>query len=595
MTIVLGYAPLRLPCGPPDVGRRRPRARALRADDGGRGDRHRPRAAGRRRRRRRHAPDREHAAVLRALGVREGVVAVTKADLADPVPGAGGGRDLLGGDRGWRSSRARRGRARASRRSAPRSSASRRRPRRARCAGGPAVLHVDRSFTVRGAGTVVTGTLWSGTIGAGDVLALLPGGRRARVRGVEVHDEPRRARRGRPARGGRTSPASSAPTSAAATCWPRPARCCAHPTCSTRRSTLRGERTARACTSTTARARRPRGSPPSAAASAAAPRASAARAARRPLRRPRPSRRPTRSAAARPRRRRPQARPPARRARPARARCAAGRRSPSPPDAGAAGAAARPGSRPAVPRPGRGRPAAPPRRARPRGAPPVRGARAAPARRPRPGGRAPRCPPERWVMHCFSGDVDFARACLDRGAYLCFAGTVTFKNAQPLRNALVVVPARPAAGGDRRALPDPRAVARPPQRVVPRAAHDAGDGRGPRGGPGGPLCGCRREHGNGLRRPLVARAGPFRAFAQAGDARHVVPLSLPSRCVNCRQWRSSLSSCDCWPDSGFPEVLRSECFAFQAGQPQSQARPAGRPRGASWPSQSPAPPWPTRP
>ena len=49
-------------------------------------------------------------------------------------------------------------------------------------------------------------------------------------------------------------------------------------------------------------------------------------------------------------------------------------------------------------------------------------------------------PPERWVMHCFSGDDRFARACVDRGAYLSFAGTVTFKNAQPLRNALVVTP-----------------------------------------------------------------------------------------------------------------------------------------------------------
>jgi TatD DNase family protein len=48
--------------------------------------------------------------------------------------------------------------------------------------------------------------------------------------------------------------------------------------------------------------------------------------------------------------------------------------------------------------------------------------------------------PDRWVMHCFSGDADFARACLDRGAYLSFAGTVTFKNAAPLRNALVVAP-----------------------------------------------------------------------------------------------------------------------------------------------------------
>ena len=48
--------------------------------------------------------------------------------------------------------------------------------------------------------------------------------------------------------------------------------------------------------------------------------------------------------------------------------------------------------------------------------------------------------PERWVMHCFSGDADFARRCLDRGAYLSFPGTVTFKNAEPLREALRVAP-----------------------------------------------------------------------------------------------------------------------------------------------------------
>ena len=48
--------------------------------------------------------------------------------------------------------------------------------------------------------------------------------------------------------------------------------------------------------------------------------------------------------------------------------------------------------------------------------------------------------PERWVMHCFSGDADFARACLDRGAWLSFSGTVTFKNAEPLREALRVTP-----------------------------------------------------------------------------------------------------------------------------------------------------------
>ena len=48
--------------------------------------------------------------------------------------------------------------------------------------------------------------------------------------------------------------------------------------------------------------------------------------------------------------------------------------------------------------------------------------------------------PERFVMHCFSGDAGFARACLERGAWLSFAGTVTFKNAEPLREALRLVP-----------------------------------------------------------------------------------------------------------------------------------------------------------
>ena len=49
-------------------------------------------------------------------------------------------------------------------------------------------------------------------------------------------------------------------------------------------------------------------------------------------------------------------------------------------------------------------------------------------------------PPARWVMHCFSGDAAFARACVARGAHLSFAGTVTFKNAEPLREALRTTP-----------------------------------------------------------------------------------------------------------------------------------------------------------
>ena len=48
--------------------------------------------------------------------------------------------------------------------------------------------------------------------------------------------------------------------------------------------------------------------------------------------------------------------------------------------------------------------------------------------------------PERTVLHCFSGDVAMAQTCVERGYYLSFAGTVTFKSARGLRDALSVVP-----------------------------------------------------------------------------------------------------------------------------------------------------------
>lgn len=48
--------------------------------------------------------------------------------------------------------------------------------------------------------------------------------------------------------------------------------------------------------------------------------------------------------------------------------------------------------------------------------------------------------PPTVVFHCFSGDADMARYCTDRGWYLSFAGVVTFKNAQGLRDALAVTP-----------------------------------------------------------------------------------------------------------------------------------------------------------
>ena len=48
--------------------------------------------------------------------------------------------------------------------------------------------------------------------------------------------------------------------------------------------------------------------------------------------------------------------------------------------------------------------------------------------------------PENTVFHCFSGDVEMAKICIDRGYILSFAGTMTFKNAPALRDAVKLVP-----------------------------------------------------------------------------------------------------------------------------------------------------------
>lgn len=48
--------------------------------------------------------------------------------------------------------------------------------------------------------------------------------------------------------------------------------------------------------------------------------------------------------------------------------------------------------------------------------------------------------PERTVFHCFSGDDAMAKLCADNGWYVSFAGNITFKNAQNLRDALVAIP-----------------------------------------------------------------------------------------------------------------------------------------------------------
>ncbi len=128
---------------------------------------------------------REHAAVLHALGVGAGVVAVTKSDLADPELALVEASELLPGAELVAVS-ARTGEGLEALRAVLDRVAAQLRSRADD--GGAARLHIDRVFTIRGAGTVVTGTLWSGSIGQGDEVVVLPPRRRARVRGVQVHD-----------------------------------------------------------------------------------------------------------------------------------------------------------------------------------------------------------------------------------------------------------------------------------------------------------------------------------------------------------------------------------------------------------------------
>jgi selenocysteine-specific elongation factor len=129
---------------------------------------------------------REHVRVLQALGVSRGVIAITKSDVADPAPAIAAARELLPGLEVIAcSSRSGEGIAAVA---AALDRAAARTPSRSE-REIEVVLHIDRVFTIPGAGTVVTGTLWSGTIRGGDRLMILPGGRAVRVRGVQVHDQ----------------------------------------------------------------------------------------------------------------------------------------------------------------------------------------------------------------------------------------------------------------------------------------------------------------------------------------------------------------------------------------------------------------------
>jgi selenocysteine-specific elongation factor len=135
---------------------------------------------------------REHLTVLRALDVPVGLVALSRCDLAEPgrrALSAAEARELIESPLVEVSAVTGEGLERLRDEiagAAERAEAARPAPRWEQ----PPVLHVDRVFTLRGIGTVVTGTLWSGALAAGQTVEVLPDGAELRVRSVQVHDRP---------------------------------------------------------------------------------------------------------------------------------------------------------------------------------------------------------------------------------------------------------------------------------------------------------------------------------------------------------------------------------------------------------------------
>jgi selenocysteine-specific elongation factor len=139
---------------------------------------------------------REHFAICRLLGVRAGVVALTKSDLADADTIALATmevRELLAGSPLSASMivpvSSRTGAGIEDLRRAL-ASVSERLPERT-TDGLPPRLPIDRVFSVRGFGTVVTGTLTSGTLRVNEDLVLLPGETPVKIRGLQVHGDSR--------------------------------------------------------------------------------------------------------------------------------------------------------------------------------------------------------------------------------------------------------------------------------------------------------------------------------------------------------------------------------------------------------------------
>ena len=135
---------------------------------------------------------REHIEICRLLGVRSAVVALTRIDLVEDPEfieiAALEVRELLAGSALAEAPlvpvSSKTGEGLDELRGALASAAS---AAESRDASGPFRLPVDRAFTMRGFGAVVTGTLASGEVSVGADVEVLPGGERARVRGLQVH------------------------------------------------------------------------------------------------------------------------------------------------------------------------------------------------------------------------------------------------------------------------------------------------------------------------------------------------------------------------------------------------------------------------
>ena len=137
----------------------------------------------------------EHLAAVAALGVRHGLLVITRSDLADPAPAARAARaeiarTSLGAVEAIPVSAVTGEGMDALKSALVRLTASLGPGPAPDRVTAPVRLWIDRSFTIRGAGTVVTGTLPAGTVSNGQELQLAPSGRPVRVRGLEALGEP---------------------------------------------------------------------------------------------------------------------------------------------------------------------------------------------------------------------------------------------------------------------------------------------------------------------------------------------------------------------------------------------------------------------